>query len=61
MTMTDLRALADQVTDEPSFVQFVLALSADWEDEREKEKASPSSPYGPGANGWENGNHRRLS
>ncbi|MEZ4222502.1 MAG: hypothetical protein R3B13_16300 [Polyangiaceae bacterium] len=53
--MTDLRALADAVTDESSFLRFVAALAADWEDEREKERANPSSPYGPGANGWQNG------
>jgi hypothetical protein len=30
-------------------------LSADWNDERSKEAVAPSAPYGPGANGWENG------
>jgi hypothetical protein len=53
--MTDLRALADEVSDEPSFVAFLSALSADWNDERSKEAVTPSSPYGAGANGWENG------
>jgi hypothetical protein len=52
--MTNLYALADQVTDEATFVQFVAALAEDWEDERRKEGAAPTSPYGPGANGWEN-------
>ena len=31
------------------------ALAEDWEDEQKSEQASPSSPYGAGANGWENG------
>ena len=46
--------LADAVTDELSFLRFVKALTADRQDEVEKERVSPSSPYGPGANGWEN-------
>jgi hypothetical protein len=54
MAMKNLYALLDQVTDESSFVQFVSALAEDWEDERRKEAAAPSSPWGPGANGWEN-------
>jgi hypothetical protein len=33
---------------------FLETLAADWSDEREKEKLEPSSPYGPGANDWEN-------
>jgi len=33
----------------------MIALAEDWEDEREKEKVSPSPPYGNGANGWVNG------
>ena len=53
--MVDPDALADQVIDEPSFVRFVSALADDWEDERQKEAVTPSSPYGPGANGWQNG------
>jgi hypothetical protein len=53
--MIDLKALADKVVDEPTLREFMIALAADWEDEREKEKVAPSSPYGPGANGWENG------
>jgi hypothetical protein len=50
-----LMKLEDEVCDEASFLTFVAALADDWEDEREKEKSQPSSPYGPGANGWENG------
>jgi hypothetical protein len=53
--MADLHALADQVMNESTLREFMSALAADWETEREKEKLSPSSPYGPGANGWENG------
>jgi hypothetical protein len=56
MQMLDrLRTHADAVTDEASFIEFISALASDRADECAKEKASPSSPYGPGANGWENG------
>lgn len=51
----DLRDLARAVCDEATFIGFVRALGEDWEDEQTKEALSPSSPYGPGANGWENG------
>jgi hypothetical protein len=51
--MTDLHALADQVTDEPSFVQFLSALAADWDAERTKAPA-PSPSYGRAASGWQN-------
>ena len=44
----------DAVHDEDSFVAFVSALAADRVEEVAKEKESASSPYGPGANGWEN-------
>ncbi len=54
LVMGDLQALADAVSDEPSFRRFLDALSEDWKDERRKEAVAPSSPYGPGANGWEN-------
>jgi len=50
-----LRILEEEVSDEESFIRFVVALAEDWEDERKKEASHPSSPYGPGANGWENG------
>ena len=53
--MTDIHTLANQVMDERTLLEFMNTLAADWEDERAKEAASPSSPYGPGANGWENG------
>jgi hypothetical protein len=51
----DLQNLADGVDDEKSFIAFLDALAADWGNEQEKEVKEPSSPYGPGANGWENG------
>ena len=44
----------DVVCDEASFVAFLAALAADREDEIRKEKIKPSSPHGPGSNGWEN-------
>lgn len=50
-----LKAALDAVNDEQSFLHFLQALGEDWVDEQQKELANPSSPYGPGANGWENG------
>jgi predicted Ser/Thr protein kinase len=50
----ELHELADAVADEMSFLRFVKALMADKQDEVAKERVSPSSSYGPGANGWEN-------
>ena len=50
-----LSELRDAVVDEESFVRFLSALAEDRADEVAKEKRNPSSPYGPGANGWENG------
>jgi hypothetical protein len=44
----------ENVIDAESFLNFVRKLIADREDEVKKEKDHPSSPYGPGANGWEN-------
>ncbi|WP_425503820.1 DUF7660 family protein [Actomonas aquatica] len=49
-----LQAKLDAVCDEVSFVAFVSALASDRADELRKEEQSPSSPFGPGANGWEN-------
>jgi hypothetical protein len=51
----DLSNMADEVCDEASFLAFLEALAADKEDEQQKELAKPDSPYGSGANGWENG------
>ena len=45
----------ESVHDSKSFLVFVKELIADRENEIKKEKISPSSPFGPGANGWENG------
>ncbi|MGA3081688.1 MAG: hypothetical protein ABSD44_09945 [Terracidiphilus sp.] len=56
MSKTDfLISTLKAVVDSKSFLEFVRALIADREDEIQKEKICPSSPYGPGANGWENG------
>jgi hypothetical protein len=51
----ELLRARDAVIDEQSFIAFLRELAADWTDERAKETITPSSPYGPGANGWENG------
>jgi hypothetical protein len=51
---TELEQLLELVTDRDSFLAFAGALVADRVDEVEQEKQTPSSPYGPGANGWEN-------
>jgi len=53
--MRDLGALLNQVVDRQSFLVFVKALAADRANEVVAERDSPSSPWGPGANGWENG------
>ena len=52
---TDLFQLADTVHDEKSFLDFVEALSADWENENEIENKISSPPFSAGANGWEHG------
>ena len=52
--MADPGELVGLATDQPSFVAFVRALAADRRDEIARERARPSDPYGPGANGWEN-------
>src|SRR4051794_6969441 len=53
--MDQLELLVEQIHDQESFFAFVRALIADWNDEQIRAKLNPSSPYGPGANGWENG------
>ncbi|HET8629293.1 MAG TPA: hypothetical protein VFL91_17870 [Thermomicrobiales bacterium] len=53
--MSSIPELLERVTDRQSFLAFDRALIADREDEVASEQAQPSSPYGPGANGWENG------
>lgn len=50
----ELLRARDGVVDEGTFVEFLRILAADWDDERAKEAVTPGSPYGPGANGWEN-------
>jgi hypothetical protein len=50
-----LHEQAHSVCDQQSFLAFVRALVADREDEVAKERVKPTSPYGPGANGWGNG------
>ena len=52
---TCLYELSDAVIDEASFLSFVNALCNDRADEVGKERERLSSPFGPGANGWENG------
>ena len=51
----NLDELLAQVKDEKTFIEFVQALAADFEEERELESSKPSSPYSSGALGWENG------
>ncbi len=55
MASDNLVAKLEAVCDEATFVEFLGALAADRIDEVRKEKKKPSSPYGSGANGWENG------
>jgi hypothetical protein len=50
-----LNELADKVNSKETFLEFVRALAADKGQEDRLEKKSPSSPYGSGATGWENG------
>lgn len=50
-----LYELAEQVDSKEKFIAFVSALAADREAEVEIERERPSSPYGSGARGWENG------
>jgi hypothetical protein len=46
---------ADEVVDEASFVRFLRLLAQDRDQVQEKERLSPSSPYGPNAHCWVNG------
>ena len=45
----------EAVCDASSFLEFARRLAQDRADEVQKEAVRPSSPFGPGANGWENG------
>jgi hypothetical protein len=51
----NLDDLLEKVNSRQSFLDFVEALRDDKIDEDKKEEVKKSSPYGPGANGWENG------
>lgn len=51
----DLNDLLERVNSRQSFLDFVGALRDDKIDEDKREKIKASSPYGSGANGWENG------
>jgi hypothetical protein len=51
----DLHELLDCVNDESTFLAFASALRLDRMDEEAREAESAPNPYGPGANGWENG------
>jgi hypothetical protein len=53
-TKLSLLETAKAVSDSKSLLEFVRMLIADRKDEASKEMIRPSSPYGPGANGWEN-------
>ena len=50
----ELDELLEQVDSKETFLRFLSALAADWYASQEMEARSPSSPYGPLANGWEN-------
>ncbi len=50
----DLMQIIENVQDEESFICFLHSLMNDRLNELKKEKEFPSSPYGPGATGWQN-------
>ena len=50
----DLQEVIESVRDRASFITFVRALRQDRLDEDRLEELDPSSPFGPGAKGWEN-------
>jgi hypothetical protein len=50
-----LHEALESVSDSKSFLAFARLLAEDRADEVRREADSSSSPYGPGANGWENG------
>ncbi|MCW5831758.1 MAG: hypothetical protein KIS78_04800 [Labilithrix sp.] len=49
----DVLRKLEAVCDRASFLDFVRALASDRRSEVALESASPSSPYGAGARGWE--------
>lgn len=52
--MSDYIDLLEQVHSKETFLRFLKAVIADLHDSEEQESVSPSSPYGPNANDWEN-------
>ncbi len=50
----ELNELVARVESKETFLRFLEALRADWEESRNSELSNPSSPYGPDALGWEN-------
>jgi hypothetical protein len=52
--MADPIDLCEAVHDEATFIVFLSALRADFQQSQKTEVATPSSPYGPAAKGWEN-------
>jgi hypothetical protein len=52
--MDELIKVLEMVCDEETFLQFLLIMRDDREASIDNEKASPSSPFGPDARGWEN-------
>jgi hypothetical protein len=59
-TSANVHSLFEAVHDRESFFAFVYALMADLDDSRRQERITPSPPYSPGANGWENGSIGRY-
>jgi len=55
MSNEELEVVLDAVVDEEAFVAFLGALAENREEENEIEKVTPSSQWGRGAMGWENG------
>ena len=53
-TDNELITRLEAVTDANSFLAFVRALVADRESAVQRERAQPSSGWGPDAGGWEN-------
>jgi hypothetical protein len=51
----NLHEALESVFDAESFLAFARQLAEDRAGEVRRETDSSSSPYGPGANGWENG------
>lgn len=52
---SNLDDLLERVNDRESFLVFARALTNDREEEVRNETESPTSPFGLGSNGWENG------